>query len=287
MNRQNLQSVGKAIAHDSAKMHVSGSALYIDDIVEPLGTLHIAPGLSPLAKGKIKSLDLRAVAKAPGVVAVLSAEDIIGKNDCSPGLGGDPIFGEDEIRFHGQVIFAVVAKTRDQARRATRLAKVEIDAQTPNVHVEDGIRSGETVLDDYSFIRGNAPRRIDNAKNTISGAVKVGGQEHFYLESQISFAVPGENRSMKVYCSTQHPTEVQHLVARALAQPDATIVCECRRMGGGFGGKESQAAQCACIAAIAAKITGHPAKMRLDRDDDMITTGKRHDFSNRIFRLSR
>ena len=278
MNKVTLQTVGKAIAHDSAKLHVSGSAIYIDDIVEPVGTLHIAPGLSPIAKGKIKSVDLDAVKNAPGVVLVLSASDIPGKNDCSPGFGGDPIFAQEEIRFHGQVIFAVVAKTRDEARRATRLAKIEIEAQPPNVYVEDGIKSGETVLDDYTFIRGDAPERIKKAQNKITGRVTVGGQEHFYLESQISFAVPGENRTMKVYCSTQHPTEIQHLVARTLAQPDASIVCECRRMGGGFGGKESQAAQCACISAIAARMTGLPAKMRLDRDDDMITTGKRHDF---------
>ena len=278
MNKPILQTIGKQIAHDSAKMHVSGSAVYVDDIVEPVGTLHVAAGLSPIAKGNIKSINLDAVKSAPGVVAVLTAKDIVGKNDCSPDLGDDPILSDGEIRFHGQMIFAVVAKTRDQARRATKLAKLEIDAQVPNVHVEDGIKSGERVLDDYTFIRGEAPRLIKKAKNTIAGNINVGGQEHFYLESQISFAVPGENRTMKVYCSTQHPTEVQHLVARSLARPDASVVCECRRMGGGFGGKESQAAQCACIAAIAASITGHPAKMRLDRDDDMITTGKRHDF---------
>jgi xanthine dehydrogenase large subunit len=278
MNKVTLQTVGKAIAHDSAKMHVSGSAVYIDDIVEPTGTLHIAPGLSDIAKGKLISVDLDAVRAAPGVVAVLSASDIPGKNDCSPGFGGDPIFAEGEIKFHGQVIFAVVAVTRDQARRATRLAKVEIQAQTPNVHVQDGMKTGETVLDDYTFTRGDAPKLIDQANNTIAGKVIVGGQEHFYLEGQISFAVPGENRTMKVYCSTQHPTEIQHLVARTLVQPDASVTCECRRMGGAFGGKESQAAQCACIAAIAARMTGHPAKMRLDRDDDMVSTGKRHDF---------
>ncbi|MCP4185064.1 MAG: xanthine dehydrogenase molybdopterin binding subunit [Hyphomicrobiales bacterium] len=278
MNKVNLQTIGKPIAHDSARMHVSGTAAYIDDIVEPVGTLHLAPGLSDIAKGRLISIDLDAVRAAPGVVAVLSAEDIPGRNDCSPGFGGDPIFAEEEIKFHGQVIFAVVAETRDQARRASRLAKIEIDSQKPNVHVEDGLKSGETVLDDYTFIRGDAPAEIDKAMHTVAGKMTVGGQEHFYLEGQISFAIPGENKTIKVLCSTQHPTEVQHLVARALAQPDASIVCECRRMGGGFGGKESQAAQWACIAALAARVTGHPAKMRLDRDDDMVTTGKRHDF---------
>ncbi len=278
MNKSTLQTVGKAITHDSAEMHVSGSAHYIDDIAEPAGTLHVAPGLSDTAKGILKSVNLQAVRSAPGVVAVLSAKDISGKNDCSPGFGGDPIFADKEIKFHGQVIFAVVATSRDQARRATRLARIEIEGETPNVHVEDGIQSGEIVLDDYTFIRGDAPGLIERANNAISGTITVGGQEHFYLETQISFAVPGENRTMKVYCSTQHPTEVQHLVARTLGQRDASIVCECRRMGGGFGGKESQAAQWACIAALASRVTGLPAKMRLDRDDDMVVTGKRHDF---------
>jgi len=278
MNKPELETIGKAIAHDSAALHVSGKAAYIDDISEQVGTLHVAPGLAQVAKGKIKSVDLEAVRAAPGVVAVLSVEDIPGKNDCSPGFGGDPILAEEEIKFHGQVIFAVVAKTRDEARRAARLAKIDIAARTPNVHVEDGLKSGETVLDDYTFIRGDATALIKKSKRKINGKINVGGQEHFYLEGQISYAIPGDGEMMKVYCSTQHPTEVQHLVARTLARPDASVVCECRRMGGAFGGKESQAAQWACIAALAASITGKPVKMRLDRDDDMITTGKRHDF---------
>ncbi len=278
MKKNRLETVGKSVPHDSAKMHVSGSAPYIDDIIEPRGTLHAAPGLASIAKGTIKSMDLEAVKNANGVVAVLTASDVEGENDCSPAFGGDPIFAEQEIRFHGQVIFAVIALTREQARRATRLAKIEFDAVTPIVDVVAGLKSGETVLDDYQFTRGDAPSHIKQAHDTISGTIEVGGQEHFYLEGQISLVIPGENRAMKVYCSTQHPTEIQHLVARTLQQPDASIVCECRRMGGGFGGKESQAAQWACIAAIAARKTGHAVKMRLDRDDDMIATGKRHDF---------
>ena len=278
MSNKLLQTVGQSIPHDSAKMHVDGSALYIDDILEPAGTLHAAPGLSTIAKGRIKSIDLGAVRAAPGVVCVLDANDIPGENDCSPAAGGDPIFSDGEIKFHGQVIFAVIAKTRDQARRATRLAKIEYDEKAPNVSVEEGIKSGETVLDDYTFTRGDAPNLISKSSQTIDGNIYVGGQEHFYLECQISFAVPGEGNTLKVYCSTQHPTEIQHLVARTLVQDDASVVCECRRMGGGFGGKETQAAQWACIAAIAARITNNPVKMRLDRDDDMIATGKRHDF---------
>lgn len=271
-------AVGKALAHDSAARHVSGTALYIDDLPEPSGIVHVAPGLSPKARGRIRKLDLEAVRAAPGVVAVLTARDIPGPNECSPSIGGDPIIADGFVEFHGQVLFAVVAQTREQARKATRLAKVEIAEETPSVTVEQGLAAGGQVLDPYEFLRGNPARAIAKAKNTVSGSMHVGGQEHFYLEGQVSMALPGEGGEMRVICSTQHPSEVQHLVARTLQRPDAMVVCECRRMGGGFGGKESQAGQWACLAAIAAHVTGRPAKMRLDRDDDMAATGKRHDF---------
>ena len=277
--KADTMAVGKALAHDSAERHVQGSAPYIDDLREPEGLLHLAPGLSPVARGKIKAMDLSAVRAAPGVVAVLTAADIPGVNDCSPAMGDDPIFAAREVEFHGQVLFAVVAQTRDQARRAARLAKVEISEKKPAVSVDDGLKSGKTVLDPYEFRRGDAQAAISSALHKASGALRIGGQEHFYLEGQISMALPGEGGEMKVLCSTQHPSEVQHLVARMLARPEAMIVCECRRMGGGFGGKESQAGQWACLAALAAHVTGRPCKIRLDRDDDMVATGKRHDFA--------
>jgi xanthine dehydrogenase large subunit len=276
--RQDTAAVGKALAHDSAARHVTGAAPYIDDLREPDGTLHLAAGLSPVARGKIGRLDLAAVRAAPGVVAVLTAADIAGVNDCSPSIGGDPILADGEVMFHGQVLFAVAARTRDQARRAARMASVEIAPGKPAVSVEDGLAQGIQVLDPYEFRRGDPQAAIGAAKGRTAGRMRIGGQEHFYLEGQVSLAVPGEGGEMKVFCSTQHPSEVQHLVARMLKRPDAFVTVECRRMGGGFGGKESQAAQWACLAALAASLTGRPAKMRLDRDDDMIATGKRHDF---------
>lgn len=270
--------VGKALAHDSARKHVSGGAHYIDDIDEPEGTLHLAPGLSPRAKGSIRRLDLEACRRAPGVVRVLTARDIPGVNDCSPSVGGDPILADGKVQFHGQVVFAVVAKTRDEARRAARLGVIEIDEETPAVSVDDGLKQGGEVLAPYEFRRGNAGKVIAQAALKTAGAMRIGGQEHFYLEGQISMALPGEGGEMKVLSSTQHPSEVQHLVARMLGLPDALVICECRRMGGGFGGKESQAGQWACLTALASHLTGRAAKMRLDRDDDMVATGKRHDF---------
>ena len=272
-------SVGCALAHDSAARHVQGSAAYIDDLPEPAGVVHVAPGFAgAAARGPIRSIDLGAVHTFPGVLAVLAAADIPGANDCSPAFGDDPILAADEILFHGQVVFAVVAATRDAARRAARRARIVVDGTPPRVTVDDGLAAGAQVLPPYELQRGEPAAAIAAAPHRLEGRVRIGGQEHFYLEGQAALAVPGEEDEMLVHSSTQHPAEVQHLVARMLGIPDAAVVCECRRMGGAFGGKESQAAQWACLAALAAHVTGRPAKVRLDRDDDMAMTGKRHDF---------
>ncbi len=271
-------SVGLALAHDSAARHVQGSAAYVDDLPEPAGTLHVAPGSAGAARGPIRAMDLDAVRASPGVAAVLTAADVPGENDCSPAFGDDPILASGEILFHGQVVFAVVAETRDAARRAARRARIEVAARPPRVNVDDGLADGAEVLPPHELRRGEPRAAIAAAPHRIEGRVRIGGQEHFYLEGQAALAVPGEDDEMRVHSSTQHPSEVQHLVARMLGAPDAAVVCECRRMGGAFGGKESQAAQWACLAALAARVTGRPAKVRLDRDDDMVMTGKRHDF---------
>ncbi len=270
--------VNRAMPHDSSVKHVQGSAHYIDDIREPDGTLHIAIGLSPVARGRLLSVDVTAVRAYPGVVTVLTAADIPGKNDVSPAFGDDPLFIERDITFHGQALFAVVATERDIARRAARLAIVETEADAPSITVEDALARDETVLPDYAFGRGEADTAINDAPCRLAGQFRVGGQEHFYLEGQVALAIPGEDGDMFVHSSTQHPTEVQHVVARVLDIPDAYVTCETRRMGGGFGGKESQATQWAVTAALAARITGRPCKLRLDRDDDFVLTGKRHDF---------
>ncbi len=271
--------IGKAIAHDSATLHVSGTATYIDDIPEIEGTLHVAPGFAKEgAKGKIKLINLDAVRSAPDVVAVLTAKDIPGKNDCSPVAGDDPIFAKGEIEFHGQVVFAVVAKTREAARRAARLAIIEIEKQKPVVTIGDALTSNNDLLPPYSFTSKGIAAELKKSAHRHKGEVKIGGQEQFYLEGQIAYAITQEKGGMFVHSSTQHPTEIQHCVAAMLKIDDAKVVCESRRMGGAFGGKESQAAQWAALAALAAFKTGHPAKCRLDRDDDMMLTGKRHDF---------
>lgn len=273
-----LRHIRQALPHDSGIKHVQGAAHYIDDIREPDGTLHVAIGQSPIARGRLLSLDLTAVRACPGVVTVLTVDDIPGRNDVSPTFGDDPLFADREISFHGQALFAVVATERDIARRAARLAKVETKAEAPSITVEHALERAETVLPDYAFGRGDTDAAIASAPHRLEGQFRVGGQEHFYLEGQIALAIPGEDGDIFVYSSTQHPTEVQHVVARVLDIPDAYVTCETRRMGGGFGGKESQATQWAVTAALAARVTGRPCKLRLDRDDDFVLTGKRHDF---------
>jgi xanthine dehydrogenase large subunit len=270
--------VHKPLPHDSAVLHVKGAANYVDDIGEPSGTLHVAIGMADKASGNLKALRLGAVHAAPGVVAVLTAEDIPGKNDVAPVFADEPLFAHQEVMFHGQALFAVVARTRDEARRAARLAKIDIEPRTPSVTIADALVTGARVQDDYAFGRGDAVAAIGKAAHRLEGQLSIGGQEHFYLEGQASFAFPGEGDEMTVHASTQDPTETQHIVARILGIPDAFVTVETRRMGGGFGGKESQACPWAAIAALAARVTGRPCKIRLDRDDDFALTGKRHDF---------
>src|ERR1700730_777184 len=272
-----LRVVGVPTRHDSAVRHVSGSAVYVDDVREPTGTLHLAVGGAPAARGRITKVDLDAVRSAPGVVAVLTAADVPGKNDVSPVMGDDPMFADAAIEFHGQVVFAVAAETRDHAGRAVRLAKIEVAAEAPLVTVDDALKADSHVLPDYAFDKGDCAAALAAAPKRIDGAFHIGGQEHFYLEGQVSLAVPGA-ADLFVLASTQHPSELQHIVAHVLGLPNAAVTVEVRRMGGAFGGKESQAAQWAAIAALAARITGRACKIRLDRDDDMIMTGKRHDF---------
>lgn len=270
--------VGRPLPHESARLHVSGRASYIDDLPEPAGTLHAAPGLSSIARGRIRRLDLSAVRAHPGVRCVITAADIPGENNCGPILHDDPIIAGDEIQFHGQVIFAVAADTRDAARQAVRLAKVEYDVATPILDMDAAIAAESWVLPPFAMQRGEVDAAFAGAPHRLVGRAVLGGQEHFYLEGQISFAQPRDDDSLHLLCSTQHPTEMQQLVAHALGWRSHQVSVECRRMGGGFGGKESQSAQWACLAAILAVNTGKPVKMRLDRDDDMVATGKRHGF---------
>jgi len=244
------RTVHVATVHDSAARQVSGAAVYIDDIREPEGTLHIAPGGAPVAHGRLKRLQLDAVREAPGVVRVLTAADIPGKNDCSPVKGDDPIFADKVVDFHGQVLFAVIAETRDAARRAVQLAKIDIDAEPALITVDQALQAEHRLAPDYTFRKGDSKAALAAGPRRLSGTLRIGGQDHFYLEGQIALALPAEE-GMFVHSSSQHPSEVQAIVAKMLKLPQAAVTVEVRRMGGGFGGKETQAAQWACIAALA------------------------------------
>ncbi|MBX3574630.1 MAG: xanthine dehydrogenase molybdopterin binding subunit [Mesorhizobium sp.] len=266
--------------HDSAHKHVTGTAVYIDDMPEPAGLLHACLGLSTVPHGKVLSMDLDAVRMAPGVKLVLTGKDMPASNDISPtGRHDEPVLADGLVQFHGQPIFAVIAETREQARRACRLAKVEYE-ELPFITdvAQTDLRNGKMVTPPLKLERGDASSAIASAPRRISGQMRVGGQDHFYLEGQIALAVPGEDQDVTVYSSTQHPSEVQHMVAHVLGVPSHAVTVEIRRMGGGFGGKETQGNQFAAIAAVAAKKLGRAVKIRPDRDDDMTATGKRHDF---------
>ena len=276
--------VGISRPHESAHLHVAGEATYIDDIPELAGTLHCALGLSPVANGKLTASALDKIRTMPGVVAVLSAQDIPGPNDCGSIVHDDPILCDGEIRYLGQPVFAVIAETRDAARRAAAKAKdvLTITAAPPVLTPQDAHAKGQYVLPPMHLIRatheGGAQAAIAKAPHRLKATFEVGGQEQFYLEGQISYAIPKESDGMHVHCSTQHPSEMQHLVAHALKLHANQVQVECRRMGGGFGGKESQSAIFACVAAVAAAKLKRPVKLRLDRDDDFLITGRRHCF---------
>lgn len=270
--------VGAAEPHESARLHVTGEALYTDDVALPDGTLHAAIGIAACAHARIRRMDLDAVRAAPGVVAVLTAADIPGENNHGPVVHDDPIFAVDIVEYAGQSLFAVIATSVRAARKAARLAHVEYEELEPVRDAKSALERRSFVLPTRTLARGDPPLRIRTAPRRLSGSLALGGQEHFYLEGQVGVALPGEDRTMLVLSSTQHPSEVQRLVAHCLGLDAKDVVVQCRRMGGAFGGKETQPALIACIAALGARKTGRPVKLRLDRDADMLITGKRHPF---------
>ncbi len=270
--------VGQSHPHESAILHVLGEAVYTDDIPEAQGTLHAALGLSAKAHARILSLNLEPVKAMPGVVAVYTYKDIPGTNDCGPIVHDDPILAEEKVEYVGQPVFIVVADTHDNARRAARKADIQYE-ELPAILTPEAARDAESfVVPPMRLARGDAQAAFERSPNILKGTLHVGGQEQFYLEGQISYAIPKEGNGMHIYCSTQHPTEMQHVVSHALHYPSHAVVVECRRMGGGFGGKESQSALWAACAAVSAAHLKRPVKLRADRDDDMMVTGKRHCF---------
>jgi xanthine dehydrogenase large subunit len=264
--------------HDSAHKHVSGTAVYVDDIRVPDDTLVVLIGQSPHAHARITNIDLSAVAAADGVVAVLTHADIPGRNDCSPVHGDDPILAEDVVSYVGQAVFAIVADSMLAARDALALAQIDYDPLPAVLTIDEAMRARSWLGPSATMESGTPDDALASAPLRLSGRIEIGGQEHFYLEGQAALAIPGEDGDMVLHCSSQHPSEIQHKVASCLGVPNHAVTVETRRMGGAFGGKESQGNLPALLAALAARHCGRPAKTVYDRDDDFMLTGKRHDF---------
>ncbi len=271
---------GKSHPHESATRQVQGQARYIDDMPEPQGLLYGAVGISTITHGLITSMDLSAVRSFPGVVDVVTLDDVPGHTDIGAVFEGDPLLADGKVLFQGQPLFAVAATSIDAARKATQLAKVEYESLDACLSVKQARAENKTVRPVHVNLNGDPDTVLASAKNTLKGHASVGGQEHMYLEGQISLAIPEEDDRISVFASSQHPSEVQKLVAEVLDIPLNKVIVDMRRMGGGFGGKESQAAQWSCIAALLASRTGKAVKMRVPRMQDMQATGKRHPFEN-------
>lgn len=265
--------------HESAHLHVSGEATYIDDIPEVAGTLHCVLGLSEKAHANITRIDLQAVLGAPGVVAVFTAADIPGVNDCGPIMHDDPILADGKVFYIGQPIFAVIAESYEAARKAAQLGDIDYEVLPAILNPRDSHQAESYVLPPMHLTRGEPTTAMQTANHQLTGSFNVGGQEQFYLEGQISYIIPKEDDGLFIHCSTQHPSEMQSLVCHTLNLREHQVVVEMRRMGGGFGGKESQSALFCCIASVAAFKLKLPIKIRVDRDDDMLITGKRHCFA--------
>jgi xanthine dehydrogenase large subunit len=273
-------TAGRALPHESAALHASGQATYIDDLPELTGTLHAALGLSPVAHGTLLGIDVAGLRELPDVVAVLTAADIPGLNDCGAIIHDDPILAHGTVHYLGQPVFAVLSANRDAARRAASRAAefLQITPLPALLTIEAAHAAQQHVVPPMHLARGDVDAAFTTAPHREQGRFTLGGQEQFYLEGQISYAIPKEAQGMHVHCSTQHPSEMQHAVAHALGVQAHHVQVECRRMGGGFGGKESQSALFACVAAVAARRLNRPVKLRLDRDDDFMATGRRHCF---------
>jgi xanthine dehydrogenase large subunit len=272
------KGAGAALRHDSALKHTTGEARYADDIPEVPGTLHAALVLSTISHGALVALDTAAARAMPGVVAIIAARDIPGANDIGPAGKVEPLFADPVVEFAGMPLALVVAATRDQALRAAQAVTAEVTPREPVLTIERALELGQDVVAPQTVRRGDAAAAIAAAPHRLSAEFRAGGQEHFYLEGQVALATPGEGGEITVVSSTQHPSEVQHIVARVLGCDYNRVTATCRRMGGGFGGKESNASWVAAGAAIAARLTGRPVKLRLSRRADMIATGKRHPF---------
>jgi len=273
-----VTGVGRSVKHDSAPKHVSGEAVYVDDRLEFPNQLHVYARMSERAHARIVRIDTAPCYQIPGVAIAITAKDVPGQLDIGAVMPGDPLLADGKVEFIGQPVIAVAADSLETARKAAMAAIIEYEDLEPVLDVVEALHKKHFVLDSHTHKRGDSATALASAPRRLQGSLHIGGQEHFYLETQVSSVMPTEDGGMIVYTSTQNPTEVQKLVAEVLGVPMNKIVIDMRRMGGGFGGKETQAAGPACLCAVIAHLTGRPTKMRLPRMEDMTMTGKRHPF---------
>jgi len=273
-----VTGVGRSVKHDSAPKHVSGEAVYVDDRLEFPNQLHVYARMSERAHARIVSIDTNPCYQIPGVAIAITAKDVPGQLDIGAVMPGDPLLADGKVEFIGQPVIAVAADSLETARKAAMAAIIEYEDLEPVLDVVEALHKKHFVLDSHTHKRGDSATALASAPRRLQGSLHIGGQEHFYLETQVSSVMPTEDGGMIVYTSTQNPTEVQKLVAEVLGVSMNKIVIDMRRMGGGFGGKETQAAGPACLCAVIAHLTGRPTKMRLPRMEDMTMTGKRHPF---------
>ena len=273
-----LRTAGQALLHDSALKHCTGEAKFLDDLPEPAGLLHAALALSGIAHGRLTAVDVTQARGVPGVVAVLCAADIPGSNDVAPTGRDEALLADGVVEHAGQPVALVVAATREAALRGARAVRPEIEKLPAVLSIEAALAQDRLLIPPMVLVNGDAAAGLARAPHRLAGAFSCGGQEHFYLEGQVALAVPGEDRDLTIHSSTQHPTEVQHIAARVLGLDYNRITVSVRRIGGEFGGKESNASWVAAAAALAAAHTRRPVKLRLPRRVDMEATGKRHPF---------
>lgn len=273
-----VTGVGRSVKHDSAPKHVTGEAVYVDDRLEFPNQLHVYARMSDRAHARIVSIDTSPCYNVPGVAIAITSKDVPGQLDIGAVMPGDPLLADDKVEYVGQPVIAVAADSLETARKAAMAAIIEYEDLEPVIDVVDALRKKHFVLDSHTHKRGDSSAALATAPRRLQGSLHIGGQEHFYLETQVSSVMPTEDGGIIVYTSTQNPTEVQKLVAEVLGVSMNKIVIDMRRMGGGFGGKETQAAGPACMCAVIAHLTGRPTKMRLPRMEDMTMTGKRHPF---------
>jgi len=278
MNKEESNLFSASIPHESAIKHVSGSAEYTDDILEPNGTLYGAIGWSKKAHAIIKKIDLKDVCNSEGVVKVIKYDDVPGTNDVGPVFPGDPIFASKKVEYFGQPIFAVAARSIDLARKAVKKAKISYKELKPIITIKDAHKSKSYLFKPKKISKGNASKVIKTSQNCFKGSLITGSQEHFYLEGQVCMTIPKEDNDYLIFSSTQHPSETQQILAKMLNLDSNSISVIVRRIGGGFGGKETQSFIFAAICTLLSHRTKSPIKLRIDRDEDIIITGKRHDF---------